>query len=155
MKIQSYFAGAALAAFAASAPALAQDQKPAAPAADVVHEWLIVRNTTYIPVIDTVTRKLAEARKAFVAKDPKAAAAGVREAAKLLAGQGAKATAPERKRLAGAAAELDRLAAGLDTAKVKTTRQFDAAYSKALRADVVLRQTAGDTCHRQIGRAHV
>lgn len=137
---------------AAGAPVLlhAETGKPQpqaaqpAPAHDAVRDWLVIQDTTYIPVIDDVSRKLAAARTAFLAKDATAAATDVREAAQLLAEQEAKVPASERNRLVAATRELDRLAADLDAGRVNTVEQFDAAYAKALRADVVLRHVVID-----------
>ena len=46
--------------------------------------WIVVQDKDYIPVIDGVSRKLQSARKAFMMKDPAAAASDVRAAAELL-----------------------------------------------------------------------
>lgn len=136
---------------AAGAPALhAEPGKPQpqaaqpAPAHDAVRDWLVIQETIYVPVVDDMSGKLAAARTAFLAKDATAAATNVREAAKLLAGQQANAPAPDRKRLVAATGELDRLAEDLDAGRVNTVKQFDAAYAKAVRADVVLRHVVVD-----------
>ncbi len=111
---------------------------------DTIEDWLIIRDTTYIPVVDDVSRKLAAARTAFLAKDAKAAATDLREAVNLLASRQAKASAADRKALTRARSGLSGLAAALEAGKVKSAQQFDAAYAKAMRADVVLRSAVVD-----------
>jgi hypothetical protein len=137
--------------------ALAQTQPPgptapparAAPAAapvrhDAVEQWLVIRGTTYVPVIDDVTRVLAAGRDAYTQGDTKAAAAKVREAAALLAARADKAAIAERKPIRAAGADLGKLADGISDGRVKTLKAFDAAYAKVLRSDAVLGTMVAD-----------
>lgn len=124
-------------AAAAARPAAA----PAPARRDAVDQWLVVQDTTYVPVIDDVTRKLAAARDAYKQHDTKAAAAQVREAAALLAAQAAPA---DREAVGAARTELNKLASGLLAGHVKSLEAFDAAYAKALRSDAVMRTAISD-----------
>lgn len=112
---------------AAAQPAIAARQP---------REWMVVDDTDYIPVVDDLTIHMSEARKAFVAKDPKAAAKALRSAGALLAGEGPGSSQQGKDAILAAAKNLAAVAASLDGDKAPSLKVLDAAIAKAHRADL-------------------
>lgn len=107
-------------------------------------DWLVVENTTFIPVIDDVSRKMLEAQRAFLNKDNKTAAEDTRQSAVLISGESSGASAEARKRIDAASKALDNLAGELDNNKVTSVKQLDAAFIRAHGADIQQRWTVAD-----------
>jgi hypothetical protein len=121
-------------------------------------EWISYEDTTYTPVADEVSRRLAAARKAFDAKDNKKAAAEMRAVADELKEQGARAAKADKarakaemtlaedtaKRMDLAAKKITAAAAALETGKIKTQADLDKAIDKAARADMEHRWVVTD-----------
>jgi hypothetical protein len=107
-------------------------------------DWLVVQDTTFIPVFDDVSRKMLEAQRSFLKKDNKSAADDVRQSAADLSGESSGASVEGQKRIQAASKDLDHLAAELDSNKVRSVKQLDAAFVKAHGADIDQRWVAAD-----------
>lgn len=126
----------------AAAPAPVTIQSPT--------DWITYDDTTYTPVVDEISRRLAAARKAFDAKDNKKAAAEMRAVADELKEQAARAakvneaSARAEMKLAQAvskqmdltAKKINAAAVALESGKIKTQADLDKAIDKAARADL-------------------
>jgi len=99
-------------------------------------DWIVVQDRDYIPVIDGVSRKLQSARKAFMMKDPAAAATDVRATAELLSKQTSGTSPGLKENIDVAMKQLNALAADLDSKKTVGVKQFDAVIATAHRADL-------------------
>jgi hypothetical protein len=98
--------------------------------------WIVVQDKDYIPVIDGVSRKLQSARKAFMMKDPAAAATDVRATAELLSKQTSGTSPGLKENLDVAMKQLNALATDLDSKKTVGVKRFDAVIATAHRADL-------------------
>jgi len=99
-------------------------------------DWIVVQDQDYIPVIDVVSRKLQSARKAFMTKDPAAAATDARATAELLSKQTSGTAAGLKENIDVAMKQLNALATDLDSKKTVGVKQFDAVIATAHRADL-------------------
>lgn len=128
-------------------------------------DWIIDDDTTYMPVLDTVSRHLNAARKAFDAKDNKTAAAEMRAVAEELKLQAQRAgkeyqalekgdqalLAADRKsaqetskRMNASALKINAAAAAIESGKIKTKADLDKVIDKAARADMERRWLVTD-----------
>jgi hypothetical protein len=98
--------------------------------------WIVVQDKDYIPVIDGVSRKLESARKAFMMKDPAAAATDVRATAELLSKQTSGTSRGLKETIDLAMKQLNALATDLDSKKTVGVKRFDAVIATAHRADL-------------------
>jgi len=98
--------------------------------------WIVVQGKEYIPVIDGVSGKLESARKAFMLKDPAAAATDVRATAELLSKQTSGASRELKQNIDVAMKQLHVLATDLDSKKTVGVKQFDAVIATAHHADL-------------------
>jgi hypothetical protein len=98
--------------------------------------WIIIQDKDYIPVIDGVSRKLESARKAFMMKDPAAAATDVRATAELLSKQTSGTSRGLKETIDVAMKQLNALATDLDNKKTVGVKRFDAVIATAHRADL-------------------
>jgi hypothetical protein len=98
--------------------------------------WIVVQDKDYIPVIDGVSRKLESARKAFMMKDPAAAATDVRATAELLSKQTSGASQGSKENIDVAMKQLNALATDLDGKRTVAVNRFDAVIATAHRADL-------------------
>jgi hypothetical protein len=98
--------------------------------------WIVVQDKDYIPVIDGVSRKLQSARKAFMMKDPAAAATDVRATAELLSKETSGASRGLKESSDMAMKQLNALASDLDSKKTVGVKRFDAVIAMAHRADL-------------------
>jgi hypothetical protein len=105
-------------------------------AAKTPEDWIVVQDKDYIPVIDDVSRKLRSARKAFMMKDPAAAATDVRATMDILSKETAGAASGLKENIDVATKQLNTLASDLDSKKTVGTKRFDAAIATAHRADL-------------------
>jgi len=100
-------------------------------AAKTPEDWIVVQDKDYIPVIDDVSRKLRSARKAFMMKDPAAAATDVRATMDILSKETAGAASGLKENIDVATKQLNTLASDLDSKKTVGTKRFDAAIATA------------------------
>ena len=98
--------------------------------------WIVIQDKDYIPVIDGVSRKLESARKAFMMKDPAAAATDVRATAELLSKQTSGTSRGLKETIDAAMKHLNALATDLDNKKTVGVKRFDAVIATAHRADL-------------------
>ena len=98
--------------------------------------WIVVQGKDYIPVIDGVSGKLESARKAFMLKDPAAAATDVRATAELLSKQTSGTSPGLKENIEVAMKQLNALATDLDSKKTVGVKRFDAVIATAHRADL-------------------
>ena len=113
-------------------------------AAKTPEDWLVVENTTFIPVMDDVSRKMLDAQMAFQKKDNKRAAEYIRQSASILSGESSGASIKGQKRIQVAARELEKLATELDSNKISSEKQFDAVFVQAHGADIEQRWAVAD-----------
>jgi len=128
-------------------------------------DWIVYDNMSYTPVVDSVSRHLDAARKAFDAKDSKKAAAEMRAVADELKSQAARAGNEDRllvktdkalvvadakyaqesiNRMNASAAKV-RLAAGdIESGKINTKAGLDKAIDQGVRADMERRWVIAD-----------
>jgi len=99
-------------------------------------DWIVVQDEDYIPVIDDVSRKLQSARKAFMMKDPRAAATDVGATAELLSKQTSGASRELKENIDVATKRLSELATDLDSKKTVGVKRFDEVIATAHRADL-------------------
>jgi hypothetical protein len=105
---------------------------------------LVVEDTIFIPVIDDVSRKMLEAQRAFLTRDNKTAAEDIRQCAANLSGESSRASVEGGKRIQAAAKELEKLATELDSNKIGSVKQFDAVLVQAHGADIGQRWAEAD-----------
>ena len=98
--------------------------------------WIVIQDKDYIPVIDGVSRKLESARKAFMMKDPAAAATDVHATAELLSKQTSGTSRGLKENIDVAMKQLSALATDLDSKKTVGVKRFDAVIATAYRADL-------------------
>ena len=98
-----------------------------------IDRWIVLEDTTYLPVIDDVDAHLLDARAYFGARDTKPAASLLREAGTLLEAEGV--AVPDRRRITSAVNALNKLADRLDGGTTIPIAQVDAVLSEAYRAD--------------------
>jgi len=122
---------------AAKTPVAATGQSGSKPeiAPKTPEDWIVVQDKDYIPVIDDVSRKLQSARKAFMMKDPAAAATDVRATADLLSKETPGASRGLNENIDVAMKQLNALASDLDSKKTVGAKRFDAVIAMAHRAD--------------------
>ena len=113
-------------------------------------DWIEYQDTTFTPVVDAVSRHLADARAALAKKDQAGAAESMRAAASALQTQADRVAKMDRHRAAAdlklarethahmiaLVKKLDATAAQLKSGKVATTAQLDKTLDKAARADL-------------------
>jgi hypothetical protein len=107
-------------------------------------DWLVVEDTTFIPVIDDVSRKMLEAQRAFLTKDNKTAAEDIRQSAASLSGELSGASVESQKQIQAAAKALEKLATDLDSNKISSVKQLDAVLVQAHGADIKQRWVEAD-----------
>lgn len=107
-------------------------------------DWMVVEETTFIPVIDDVSRKMIDAQKAYLKKDNKTAAKDIRQCATILSRESSNASAESQKRIQTATKELDQLATELDGNKISSVKRIDAIFVKAHDADIGQRWSVAD-----------
>ena len=174
MKPRTTLVGAAVLLAFAQWPltAAAQAQKtPAAPAAaasaaaaqapltaKAPSDWIEYQDTTFTPVVDAVSRHLADARAALAKKDQAGAAESMRAAASALQAQADRVATLDRHRAAAdiklaretharmvaLVKKLDATAAQVQAGKVATIAQLDKTLDKAARADLERRWLVTD-----------
>ena len=141
---------------AASASAAAPK---AALAAKSPTDWIRFDDATYTPVIDGVSRHLADARLALSKHEDANAAAAIRAAANALSLQADQAAAVDQHRAAAdvklardthtrmvaLVRKLDATAAQVEARKLTSTAQLDKVFDKAARADLERRWLVTDT----------
>jgi len=98
--------------------------------------WIVIQDKDYIPVIDGVSRTLESARKAFMMKDPAAAATDVRATAELLSKQTSGTSRGLKETIDAAMKHLNALATDLDNKKTVGVKRFDAVIAMAHHADL-------------------
>ena len=113
-------------------------------------DWIEYEDTTVTPVVDDVSRNLAEARAALAKKDNPKAAEAMQAAARALEAEGDRAAKIDRRRaaadlklakdthtkLAALSKKLDATAAQIKAGKVPTKAALDKTLGKAARADL-------------------
>jgi hypothetical protein len=104
--------------------------------ARIPEDWLVVEDTTFIPVIDDVSRKMLDAQRAFLKNDNKTAAEDIRQSAAALSRESSGASVEGQKRIQATARELEKLAAELDSNKISSVRQLDVVFIQAHDADI-------------------
>ena len=153
---------------AAQPAAPAASPAPAAPAASVAakapvtthspSDWIQYEDTTYTPVVDDVSRALAEARAALAKKDNAKAAEALQSAARSLQAQADKVAKVDRQRAAAdiklaretharmvaLTRKLDATAAQVKAGMLPTTAALDKTLDKAARADLERRWLVTD-----------
>ncbi len=129
---------------ASSSPGAETKSAKAEIAAKTPDDWLVVEDTTFVPVIDDVSRKMLDAQRAFLKKDNKTAAEDIRQSAAILFGESSGASADGQKRIQAAAKELEKLATELDSNKISSAKQLDAVLVHAHDADIEQRWTVAD-----------
>ena len=121
-------------------------------------DWIIYEDMTYTPVTDEISRRLAAARKAFVDKDNKKAAAEMRVVADELKEQAARAAKADTarakaemklaldtaKRMDLTAKKVAAAAVALESGKIKTQADLDKIIDKAARGDMERRWLVTD-----------
>ncbi|MDD3816207.1 MAG: hypothetical protein PHZ02_16365 [Desulfocapsaceae bacterium] len=128
-------------------------------------DWIVFDDTTYTPVVDTVSQHLNEVRKAFDAKDNKKAAREMRavadelkkqavrvgdeenaqkKAAKKLEAADTKMALDTIKRLNASAEKVSSAAAAIESGKIKTSDELNKALDPATRADIEQRWLVTD-----------
>jgi hypothetical protein len=107
-------------------------------------DWLVVEDTTFIPVIDDLSRKMLQARQAFLKKDNTTAAEDLRQSATLLSAESSGTSVGGRERIQAAARDLDNLANGVTGNKVSSVKQLDATFIRARNADIEQRWAVAD-----------
>lgn len=151
------------AAQTAQAPvAPAMSASAAAPKAAFVakapDEWIRFDDASYTPVVDDVSRHLADARLALSKKEGVKAAEAMRAAARALGAQADRAAAADQHRaaadvklardthtrIAALVKKLDATAAQVEAGKLTTTAQLDKTFDKAARADLERRWLVTD-----------
>lgn len=99
-------------------------------------DWLVVEDTTFIPVIDELSRTMRTARQAFLNKDNKTAAADVRAGATFLSKESSIVSEEGGERIQEAVKGLEKLAGDLDSGKVTSVRRLDKVFINAHLADI-------------------
>lgn len=99
------------------------------------NDWIVLEDTTYIPVLDDFGRSLLDARANFVKKDNKAAASDLRKSAEILKREEPAASRSSQESSATAAGALNRLADSIDKGEVRSVKQVDAIINNAYKAD--------------------
>ncbi len=100
-----------------------------------VNDWIVLEDTTYIPVLDDFGRSLLDARASFVKKDNKAAASDLRESAEILSKESPEASKSNQEAITAATGDLNRLADSIDKGEVRSVNQVDAVINNAYKAD--------------------
>lgn len=122
------------------------------------NDWIIYDDTTFTPVVDSISLRLEEAHKAFDAKDNKKAAAELRAVASELKKQATRAAKTDlarakaetklaqdtSRRMDAAASKVDAAAAGIESGKIKSRADLDKVIDKAVRADLERRWLVTD-----------
>jgi hypothetical protein len=123
---------------AAKTPVAATSQSSPKPevAAKTPEDWIVIQDKDYIPVIDGVSRQLQSARKAFMMKDPAAAATDARATAELQSKETSGASRGLKENIDVTMKQLSTLATDLDSKKTVGAKRFDAVIAKAHRADL-------------------
>ena len=143
---------------AATASASAAAPK-AALVAKTPSDWIRFDDASYTPVIDDVSRHLADARLALSKKEDVKAAEAIRASARALSAQADRAAAADQHRaaadvklardthtrMAALVEKLDATAAQVEAGKLTTTAQLDKTLDKAARADLERRWLVTDT----------
>jgi hypothetical protein len=131
-------------------------------ATDAPADWIIYEDTTYMPVVDPVSRHLYAARKAFDAKDNKTAATDLRAVAQELDALSKQATRVSKsgtkaevrlaqdsaKRIERASRKVNAAATALEAGKITTRAELDKAIDKGTRADMERRWLLADVTTR-------
>lgn len=99
------------------------------------NDWIVIEDTTYIPVLDDFGRSLLDARANFVKKDNKAAASDLRKSAEILKKEAPATSRSNQEAITAATNELNRLADSIDKGDVKSVKQVDAVINNAYKAD--------------------
>ncbi len=174
MKIRIHLVPAAVLLALYQAPSLTAAQTPqtpitpatsasaAAPKAALVAkapaDWIRFDDASYTPVIDDVSRHLADARRALSKQEGIKAAEAMRAAARALSAQADRAAAADQQRaaadvklardthtrMAALVKKLDATAALVEAGKLTTTAQLDKTFDKAARADLERRWLVND-----------
>ena len=100
-----------------------------------VNDWIVLEDTTYIPVLDDFGRSLLDARASFVKKDNKAAASDLRKSAEILNKESPEASKSNQEAITTATSDLNRLADSIDQGTVRSVKQVDAVINNAFKAD--------------------
>ncbi|BFO57417.1 hypothetical protein [Acidovorax sacchari] len=133
---------------AVTAPAKADAAAPAAGTAPA--DWIQYDDISVTPVVDGVSRAIADARAALAAHDHAKAADALQAAARTLQTQADQATRQDRTqaaadardarntqvRMAALVRQLDRTAAQVRAGKIASTADLDRTFDKAQRADL-------------------
>ncbi len=99
------------------------------------NDWIVLENTTYLPVLDDFGKSLLDARANFVKKDNKAASSDLRESAEMLKKEAPAAAGSNQAAITAASSELNRLADSIDKGEVRSVKQVDAVINNAYKAD--------------------
>ena len=129
---------------ASSSPSAEDKNVKAEIPAKTTDDWLVVEETTFIPAIDDVSRKMLDARRAFLKKDNKTASEDIRQCAIILSGESSSASVESQKRIQTATKELNQLATELDSNKISSVKQVDAVFVKAHDVDIDQRWAVAD-----------
>lgn len=127
-------------------------------AANPPTEWIEYEDATYTPVLDEVSRKLAEVRAALLRKDNAKAAESMQAAARALTAQADRVAKTERQRatadiklardtqtrLGLLVKKLNATALQMKTGSITTSAQLDKVLDKAARADLERRWMVTD-----------
>ncbi|MCC6870171.1 MAG: hypothetical protein IT522_15240 [Burkholderiales bacterium] len=166
--------GAAAPAVPATAPTTAgaatEARTPARNASGSPSEWIRYEDATYTPVVDDVSRALADVRAALARKDYAAAAKAMSAAAAALATQADHAARLDRQRaaadlelardtrtrLATLVEKLDLTAAQIAAGKIPSTAALDDTLTKTARADLERRWLVSDVTlwYPVVGESH-
>lgn len=141
-------------------PGRAADPPPAAGpiVTKAPHDWIVYDDNSLTPVVDEVSRHLADARMAFDAKDPDRAAAELHQVAAALKEQSARVAEPDKDRtrsqskrariaarhLRTTAAKVEAAAAAVEAGKITSVVQFDKTIDKVARSDMERRWLISD-----------
>jgi len=136
--------GLAVSAPASPSPRAETKNAKAEIPAKTTDDWLVVEDTTFIPAIDDLSRKMVDARRTFLKKDNKTAAEDIRQSAAMLSRELSDASVASQERIRAAANELDKLATELDTNKISSVKQIDAVLVQAHDADIQQRWAVAD-----------
>ena len=159
---------------ATTAPATGSATPSSAAAARIAAKrpggWIVYEDATYTPVLDEVTRALADARSALTRKDYPAAAKAMNAAGAALATQAERAAQLDRQRaaadlklardtrtrLAALVTRLDSTATLIAAGKIPSTAALDDTLNKASRADLEQRWLVSDVTmwYPVVGETH-
>ena len=100
------------------------------------NDWIVINEQTLIPVVDRLTQRLAQARRAYLEGDNNASAIAMREGSTFLTQEMSNTSATARDNLKKASDELMEKASMVQMGEIDSVEDLDSILIKAYQADV-------------------